>query len=377
MKKINLTISFAHVATLLALFLVMMVSSVEASSVIRSGETVSISEEQTIEGDFYSAAGKVNVSGSVEDDMISSGGQVALNGSVGGDVFIIGGQVDIYGTVGDDLRILAGEVIIAEPILGDVFVMGGAVTILSTASVAGDVVLFAGEATVEGSVGGNILGTVDVLRIDAPVAGDVDITVGQLTLGDQTTIDGSVQYVSNSLVIQSLNATVSGELVRNDPVLPMAKNSASSALVPILILLFSVLVWYWVSRRSLRRVVDRALVPSVRPFLMGFGVLFLAPIAVGILMVSMIGGVVALVLMFAYLLLVTLSLIGLTAVLGQLLMRAFNRPTNRLSLTTLIVGVLGVSLLLLLPIIGQVLLLVFMVLTLGAMTDLLIRPNLD
>jgi len=120
-----------------------------------------------------------------------------------------------------------------------------------------------------------------------------------------------------------------------------------------------------------------SILQAVRPFLLGFATLVFAPMAIGILMVSLIGGMVALVLMFGYLLLCTLSIIGLTAVLGQLLLRAFNKSANYLTLTTLIVGVIGVALLLLLPVVGHLLLIVFMILTLGAMIDLLIRPNLN
>jgi cytoskeletal protein CcmA (bactofilin family) len=378
MTKNNFTINSFYIASILVVLFLVLISTTEASSVIRSGDTVSISENQVIEGDFYSAAGKVNVSGKIDDDMVSAGGQVSLNGSVGADAFIIGGQVDIYGSVGDDLRIFAGEVTIAETVVGDVFVMAGVVHILSTASITGDLMIFAGQATIEGSVGGDVLGVIDILRVDAPITGDIDIKVGQLTLGDQTEVDGSVSYVSELLVIQSLNATVVGELIRNDPVLPTRESLTGLATIPILILLFSVLVWYWISRNTLQKVVDRAILKvSIRPFLLGLATLVFVPIAVGLLMLSMIGGILALALMFAYLLLVILSLIGFTAVLGQLLVRTFSKSPRQLSLTALLIGVIGVALLLLLPVVGDIILVGFVTITLGAVVDLLIRPEIN
>ena len=359
------------------IFFASTVFSVEAKTVVRSGETVSIAEEQTIEGDFYTAANIINVSGSVKEDMISAGGQITINGSVGDDVLIFAGRADVHGTVGDDLRILAGEVTIAEPIMGDVFVMGGVVNILSTASVSGDVLIYAGQATIEGSIGGDIIGSVDQLRVDAVVSGDIDVAVTQLTLGDRANIEGSVRYSSNNLVVQSLDATVSGDLVRSDPVLPVKDISAKNALIPILSLLFSVLVWYLISRRSLDLVVKRALVKSPRPILLGLAALIFMPIAFSVLLMSMIGTPIGLIGLFGYLLLGLLSIIGLPAVVGQLLMKVFNQPSAGLSLVTLVAGVVGVTLLMLLPIIGQIALLVFMLITLGAMVDLFIRPSID
>lgn len=375
--KYNFNFNIIAGLSLLAVLMLGFASVAQASSVVRTGDSVSIFEDQVINGDLYSAAGKVNVSGTIEEDLVSASGQITLGGSVGGDALLMSGQVDVHGTIGDDLRILSGEVTIAEPVMGDVFVLGGVVNILSTASVAGDVVLFAGEATIEGSVGGDVFGTVDNLRIDGQVAGNVDVKVGQLTLGDRAAVEGSVFYVSNTLVNRAQNASVGGELVRNDPVLPLAESNIRSAVIPMLVLLFSVLVWYWVSRRSLQKVVERALIKSPRPFLFGFLTLIFAPFAISLLMVSMIGVMVGLVALFGYLLLLTLGLVGISAVIGQLLILAFNQPSKYVSLMTLAIGVIGVAALLMLPIVGHVVLVGFMMITLGSMVDLLVRPNLD
>ncbi len=362
---------------LLVAFLLVSFSVAEASSVIRTGETVSIAEDQFIEGDFYSAAGKLNISGEISQDALITAGQISLNGLVGEDVFLVGGTVDVYGTVGDDLRIIAGEITIAEPVMGDVLVIGGVVNILSTASIAGDLILLSGQTTVEGSVGGDILGRAEDLRIDGQVAGDVDVTVFTLTLGEKANIAGSVEYVSRNLVVQALNATVAGDLVRNDPVLPASDMDVRTAFIPMLVLLFSALAWFLIAKKSLIRVADRALIKSIRPFALGCIVLLVAPLAIVLLSVSMIGLFVGIAAFFGYGLLIVLSMIGISAVVGQLMMKLFNQPSVKLSIVTIVVGVVGVSLLMLLPIVGQIILLLFGVLTLGAIVDLLLRPKLQ
>lgn len=350
-------------------------TSAEARTVVRTGDAVSLAEEQSIEGDFYTAAGKINVSGTVSDDILAAGGQITINGSIGADAFLLAGSVDIHGPIGDDLRIISGEVTIAEPVAGDVFVIGGSVTILSTASVAGDVLVYGGQVIIEGPVEGDVLGRVDTLRIDAPVAGNVDISVAQLTLGDKASVGGSITYVSNTLLIQSLNASIGGDVVRNEPILLPKDMNVRSALIPVLVLLFSVLVWYLIAKDFLGRVVNRALSKSPRQFLLGLATLLFAPLAIAVLMVSVIGTIVGTISLLGYLLLVMLSVVGLSAVLGQLLMKVFNQPSVKLSLLTLVVGVVGVSLLLLLPVLGMFILSGFMILTLGSLVDLLIRPK--
>jgi cytoskeletal protein CcmA (bactofilin family) len=361
---------------LLSCFLLFAVTA-EASSVVRSGESVSIAGDQIIEGDFYTVASKIHISGTVEEDLVAAGGQITVNGSVAEDAFLVGGRVDIHGTVGDDLRILAGEVTVAGPVMGDLLVLGGAVHILSTASISGDVLLYAGDVKLEGSVGGDVIGSVKNLRLDSVISGDVDITVGQLTLGDRAMVSGDVRYVSDNLVIQAPNATVSGNLLRNDPILPGVSPNVYVTLIPVLILLFSALVWHLVSRRTLRPVVERTLTRSFRPLVFGLITVFFVPFAIAVLLVSMLGVLVGGALLAGYLLLIILSIIALPAVIGQLLSIAFSQPTMRPTLLTIVVGATTVALLMLLPIIGQALLFGFMVITIGAMMDIIIRPTME
>lgn len=368
--------SFSAFFASLVCLLLLNVHSAEANSVIRTGDALSISEDQLIEGDFYSAAGKMNFSGIAQGDAIIASPQVTINGNINKDALLFGGTVDVYGTVGDDLRIVAGEATIAEPVMGDVLVIGGVLTILSSASVAGDVILVTGQATIEGSVGGDVLGWSDTLRIDAPVAGDVSVTVSALTLGDKANISGSVQYVSRELAVQAQNATVDGDLVRNDPVVPAVNTSLGDALIPVLMLLFSVLAWYLISRKTLTSVTRHALSKSFRPALFGFASVILVPFSILILSVSVIGVLVGMTLFFLYAFLLMLAFIALPAVLGHGVMKLRKRPTQEVTLLSLVVGVSTFVLLAVLPIIGMVVLLGVFLLAVGAMLDLLARSAL-
>jgi cytoskeletal protein CcmA (bactofilin family) len=351
------------------------ISLAEADTVVRTGDAVSLAADQVIEGDFYAAAGKVNLSGEIKEDAVVAAGQVTLNGSVGSNAFFIAGQTSVHGTVGDDLRIVSGEVTIAEPVMGDVLVLGGSLHILSTASVAGDVLVYAGEVVIEGSVGGDVIGTVGTLRIDAPIAGGVDVAVEQLTLGDAANVTGAVRYVSSQLVVQSPNSVVSGDLLRNDPVLPGTQTSIKAALIPLMIILFTILTWYLVSRKTLNAVIERSLTRSFRPVLYGVVSVVAVPIIFTLLFVSMIGTLVGFVLLFGFLMMLILSFVGGVAVIGQLLTNAFNQPVKGSSLLSLIAGVIALALLMLLPIIGQLAILVLTLVTLGAMIDLLFQTN--
>lgn len=351
-------------------------NQVDAKTVLRSGENISISEDQAIEGDFYTAANSVNVSGSVTEDMVAAGAEITINGSVGKDALFISGRTDVHGTVGDDLRIISGEVTLAEPVGGDVFVLGGKLNVLSTATISGDLIIYAGQATIEGLVEGNIIGSVEKLRVDSVVKGEINVAVNELILGDKANIGGNVSYVSESLLVQSLNATVAGNVLRGDPIIPTGNSNLKAIVAPALILLFSALAWQLVSRKTLTLVVERSLGSALRSLITGFVCILLVPLAASLLMISMVGALIGLVLLVAYILILTLGLIAFSVVLGKIIFSSLNKSKEEINLLTIAVGVIGTVLLVILPVLGQLIILFFVIGTFGSIIDLLLRPVL-
>lgn len=360
---------------LLAATLFVLPFSAEARTVVRSGDTVSITQDQLIEGDLYVAASIVNISGEISEDLLATGAEVTLNGKVGRDVFVIGGNVDVHGSIGDDLRVIGGNVIIAEPILGDVFIVGGTVKILSTASVTGDVTVMGGSLEISGPVSGKVLGWTESVRIDSQVEGDVELTTSSLTLGDNANIGGTVQYISREQLVRSQSAVVDGDIVRNDPAVEVSESSITNLLLPVLIILFSVALWYLLSRRMLQRVVNKALMPNIRAVLIGILVALLTPFAISILMVSMLGFLAGLALLSAYILFAVLALVAAPAVIGQFLMSLLRKEVTPVNLITLIVGSVVMGLCFFVPVIGPVIFFGFFILAFGSLVDLLIRSN--
>lgn len=347
-----------------------------AETVLRSGDSVSIEKDQKIEGDFYAAAGTLNVSGEVHGDFTSLGGKNTLNGPVATDALMAGGTVDVHGSVGDDLRVIAGDAIIAEPVTGDVFVMAGTVKVLSSASIGGDLIIYAGDAEVSGSVGGDIVGRVQNLRIDAPVAKTVDVTAEKLTLGDRADIVGTLRYVSAENLVRAQNAKVGGEITRNDPMEDISQSdSFKTALLPVLIVLFSVLVWYMVARTYLTKITERALARSVRPVLTGFIAFFATPVVSIILLMTMLGSVVGVAGLLAYLLFITLALVSAVAVIGQFATVHLKKAAVPLAPMSILLGVATTFICLIVPFVGPVILMTAFLVTLGAIVDLLLHGD--
>lgn len=367
------TIIFSVAIT--GLLLATLPTTSEARTVVRSGDTVSVGQDQLIEGDFYTAGLLINIAGKIEEDLLAAGTEVTLNGEVGADVFIVGSQVKVNGTIGDDLRVIAETVEITEPVLGDIFIVGANVRITPTASVTGDVTLIGGTAEISGSVDGRIFGWLESLRVDSIVGGDIDVTVSTLTLGDKANIGGNVTYVSQVPLVRSQSATIAGEEIRNEPMVEEVQVSLNTLLVPLLMILFSAALWFLLARRSLQRTVDRALTPGIRTVAIGIIAVLFGPLAIGILLVSMLGSFAGIAALSLFILFTVLAIVALPAVMAQLLYSFSQEAHKPISLLTLVMGTAIVGLCLLVPVVGPILLIGFTILNFGALIDLLLRSN--
>lgn len=370
--------NYPKIITVLAVLAFILPAAAFASSVVRTGETISIEKDQKIEGDFYAASSVLSISGEIAEDLVSIAGRNTLNGKVGKDAFMIGASVDAHGAVGEDLRIVAGEVVIAEPVTGDVFIIADTVKILSTASIGGDLVVYGGTVEVSGSVGGNIIGTYQSLRIDAPVGKGVDVTTQQITLGDRAEVVEHVRYVSAQELVRSPNVKVGGDVTRSDTVVAEDERAPMRHVaIAGLIILFSALAWFLLARALMVRMVERALVRSVRPVLLGFITLIAAPVVFVVLALSIIGTLVGIAGILFYITLLIVAFVGMSAIIGSLVMSHVTKK-KEMAVTpySLVVGACVLTLLLWIPILGPVVLMVAFIVTLGALVDLLLRPTL-
>jgi cytoskeletal protein CcmA (bactofilin family) len=342
-------------------------SLVSASSVVRTGEAVTVAADQVVEGDFYGFGGTSAVSGEVTEDLLILGGTVTVNGTVGADMFVVGGTVDVHGTVNDDIRVVGGSVTVAGEVKGDVVVFASELKVLSTATIGGDILFFGGKAEISGSVGSDIMGTSESLRIDGPVAGKVDVTARTLTLGERAEITENVSYTSMQEIVRAQNATVHGRIIRTEPTLS-EDNGYRAIAISFLVLLFAALVIHLLFRTFTQQVADRANERFFRTFTIGFATLFLVPIAASVLLISTLGSIVGIILLCFYFGVISLAIPLSCVVAGVYVMRFIKKPLV-VSVLTVVTGTLVFALSLHIPFFGSIILISVVLLTMGALVE--------
>lgn len=322
------------VPALVAVLLIVAALPGLAAAESRSGGVVTVGPDETIDGDLEAFGGTVVVEGTVTGDVEAFGGTVVIAGSVGGNVEAFGGTVEIDGTVD-----------------GDVEAAGGTVTITDDARVGGSLGAGASTVTIDGTIAedAEVGGERITLGPNAEIGGDLTYD-GQLDRADGATVDGAVSRTQNvdagpdgpGFSLPSGTFTVYGALV----------NLLAGAVLLVAFPRFSTTV------------ADGVTDDPIRSGAFGLLALVGIPIVLVLLLVTIVGIPLSIAGVVAYAVLVWAGAIYGRYAAGRWVLAQADRDGRWLAL---LLGVLGVALLKLVPILGDLVEAVVVLAGLGAL----------
>ena len=335
-------------------------------------------------GNAYAVGASVVLTAPVAGDFLALGGSVITAAPVSGDDLIFGGSVSSRSSVAGDLRAVGGSIDISEPIAGDLVAIGFSVH--DTGRASGSTFIIALNTT----MGNGAVGPVTIYGNNIALSGefmsDVNIVAGgRVSLASGTVIHGKLSYEAPDVASIPASVSVEGGVVyTNASYLPDVGTSRILSFVSIgffliariigaLILagliagLFASFAESLVEQISLMRVRRMLLL-----LLLGFGIFVATPIVIGLLLLTFIGIGVALLLLILYALLFLLALIYAGVVIGGVFAR---RVLHREQILWHdgVLGMAVLSVVLLVPYIGLIIVLVLTLFSAGTLLQLFYR----
>jgi len=351
------------VLSLIALFTV---PTLAVAALIQTGEEYSLVKGETISGNFYVVGGKVTISGDVEGDLVMAGGDILIIGNVGKDVLAVGGTLRILGDIGDDLRVAGGDVTVGGNVGSDILTGGGMVHILSDVTVEGDIIVGGGKVIIEGIVKGDVLIGGGEVDINGEVAGNVRAKVKELTIGNRAVIGGSLVYDSPKEAVIHESASIAGEVVYTNAIFFPGKDGKDFknafqavgillAFAKLLALIATALVAVFVFRRFTMEIVEQSVSRPWINLLRGFVILIVVPVAVVLLLISILGAVIGIIGAIVYLLFLLIANVYAGIIFGSWVFKiAAKRKEVEIDWKIAVGGVLLLFLISLIPFVGEI-----------------------
>ena len=166
--------------------------------------------ETVIASDYYGAGAAASPAGTVEGDAFVAAVRLDLDQPVNGDALLGGGSVSVAARVGGDLYALGRSVMLDALVGGSARLTGGHVELTKRARVSGKTTLVGGRVSMLGNAGHQLAVFGEHVTLDGQVDGNVTIASRTLYIGPSARISGKLTYRGTAPVQIDPAAVIAG-----------------------------------------------------------------------------------------------------------------------------------------------------------------------
>lgn len=346
---------------ILSLFLVILMiipfGSVLAESM--SDDNIVVESGKTLEKTSFLSGGNVRVDGDINGTTFITAGNIEVNGTIDGDLFIAGQSATINGTVKGSVFTAGQDITINGVVENSIYVAGATLKIKSqtkgSAFLAGQNIYIEDSAVIERDV---FVGGTNVYQ-NGVVNGDLSSSSDALSIGGK--IGGDLNYSSKNKVDLLTGSEVAGETtwkeIKSEPSKASKTIFTTGVLIKVLYSIAASLV-IWLFVKLIRptfwsNLAEKITLSPVRA--LGFGALavVLIPIFSILLLFTVIGIPLSFILLSLYGLVLYVSKIIFSVFIGFWFQKRFNW-SNAQSFWSFLLGLIVLSILGIIPIIGWI-----------------------
>ena len=328
---------------------------------------------QTVQGDYVAVAPRVVISGTVNGDVYLAGGRILVDGIVNGDLIVAGAKVILSGRVSQNARIAAAHAVINGTVGRNITVGAADIQLTDAGEIHGTMMAAGGDVELEGPVDKDAKIAAGNAVVSNHVGRHLSVA-GAMRLTPKAVVEGNVRHWSNREPVLEDGATVRGAVTRR----PLFRGwtaegfryglgglrllAAAVSAVSTLILGLLLLRLYPVFTRQVASTIRE------RPWRsLGWGAAALlgTPVVALVCAITLLGLPIGIVLMALYGVVLYLGRVYAMTWLGQMLLR---RMSDSSSLAwSFVLGLIVYMILSFLPIVGDVVTLLTVVLGLGSL----------
>lgn len=362
MKKI--TKYFLSFIPAVLLFVFFVISPAHAMSV-KSGDFVTLPQDQTISETILVTGSTITVDSDINGDLFCAGKDVIVNGDIKGDVLCAAQTIKINGSVDGNIRSAAQMIEVYGTVTRNLMVASQQLVLGPKSNIKGDVIFGVQKVDLNGQMGRDLSGVGDTINITGSLLRNAIVTGSKITVIETGKIGGNLDYYVTQDATASIEAkNVKGNIVRHD-ITPSEKTVTDKQMVyaskwgTMLAKFFGIisylvlgLVIVFFDKKNTELRVSKILTQPFLSGLIGFASLIFFPMAFVIVILTFVGLPLAVVASLLYLIgLITASLYASIAY-GRLIFEKLLRQKKSSLVLPMVLGVIVLGLIVCLPVIG-------------------------
>lgn len=342
--------------------------------VAKSNDFIYVAKDEIVEGNLYFVSKSLNIEGQVLGDVIGLSQNIQINGQVAGDVIVLSQNISVNGKIDGNFRALSDIVTINGEVNKNINFLGDSLTMGEKSIAKQDIALKAINLELNGQVKGNVHGGSNKSLIRGNIEKDLNLIVdstkkkkylNSLQIEESSKIGGLITYRGgNDALIKSDfdNQKITKKEPINKKKAPRKFNKLIFSMFSSFIIAIIIRKLFKKKLRDLRHLIIEK---NYKLMLNGAMLLFLTPIAVILLLISIIGIPLALIIFIVWLFLIYLSKIIFAITLGYCLFKRM-RLEKKSPYLKILTGVVVLYLILNIPFVGWILSLAITLMFLGA-----------
>ena len=338
-----------------------------------------VTKRGVVEDNLFAAGEHVSVNAEVAGDVVAFGREVSVDESVKGDVLAAGRDVIVEASVDGDVRVAGADVDQRGSVGGDLMAAGRNVKLNANSRIGGRAWLAGAHIEIDGSIAKELDAAGRRIEISGEIGGDATLHGSDIDIGPTAVIKGNLMYRGPNEAEIHPDAQILGDVtfISSDMTERMTGTAHSltggSSIVILLGLMVlgavQVLLLPTVTLGAARRVSDKP--RRVLGMLgLGLGLLIATPLAIVLLMITVIGIPLAIVFLAILVVALLTGFLVSAVALGQQAMHLLKRtsdatPGGRILLV--VIGLVALALIGFIPLLGTLITIAALAFGLGAL----------
>ncbi len=332
----------------------------------------------TINDNLYTVGSNVSIAGVVNGDLFTAGNNVLISGPVNADLAAAGNTLNVNGNVTGDMRLLGGNINITNSAGGELLAAGGQMNVMSGSIVKGDVKIAGGNVNYSGNAGGDVVINGNKVYINGTIEKNLSVKARDITLGSGTLIKGNFDYYSLKEAVIEQGATIRGTVNFHKTETPAKKQMPGfifglftlALLVKTMMFIVASLAALYLARTHVKSIVREASSNFWKEAGRGFILFIVAPVAIIISFITIIGITLGMIALFIYLALITIAAVIAGLLFAKLALKyIFKKENYELNWWIVILAVLALGLIALIPVAGWIFIFIIFLAALGSFAN--------